>query len=84
MKSVTASADADALATLLGSTLSPEEFIESYWDKQPCLLRNLHASAADAVFGGLLALEDMDELLFEQELLLYLRSHFLVYILHYT
>ena len=57
--------DYGALRALLGPSLTPEDFIDRFWDAQPLAL---HANAreetdASAPFGKLLRLSDMDALL---------------------
>ena len=58
--------DFSALASLLGPELSPERFIEEYFDQRPVMLHHGKPGRPDdcSPFGGLLRLEEMDELLF--------------------
>ena len=58
-----AAPDFQALAELLGPALTPETFLAEHYDKRPFITRRRGATESGALFGGLLTLEDVDELL---------------------
>ena len=74
--------DHTGLQQLLGPEMPASTFIESIWDQRPWLRQARGQDAQQPVFGGLLTLEDMDEILMrvwvpgsQAELLLFENLH---------